>query len=85
MIPDGVLPGDSKGSVTGASPLLSEPFLLLCNHLHRRPQRLPKRGANPTKGAKGGGALSILQSYSFVNRYLYAQMSVCSHFTHSYM
>ena len=40
---------------------------------HRRPQRLPKGGANATKGAKrgganvtkgakGGGALSILQS-----------------------
>ena len=43
------------------------------NHNHRRPQRLPKGGANATKGAKrgganvtkgarGGGALSILQS-----------------------
>ena len=49
------------------------PLPPLSTHLHRRPQRLRKGGANATKGAKrgganvtkgarGGGALSILQS-----------------------
>ena len=49
---------------------------------HRRPQRLPKGGANSTKAPKEEGY------YRFCNLshlLIAAQMSVNSYFTHSYM
>ena len=52
---------------------------------HKWPQHLPKGGANPMKGAKGVGALSIC---NLVNCNLYTEMSVSSCFTlepHCYM